>query len=327
MDNGSAPGATGALRAARELAPELFARAARTDAAPLLPVANLDLLATAGLYDVIDLDPVTLAQVAEEIASGCLTTALVWLQHHTALRALTHTGNAALRAGLLRPMRAGTVRAGIALGGLFGARPLLHARPAGDGWALDGESPWVTGWGRVDVLCVAARAGDQVLWALLDVPGPGLLAEPARLVAVDASGTVTLRFTAHQVPAERVLAVTAYADERARDSLWHNGALSLGLTARCCALLGPTPLDAELQAVRAALHAGLRAPGGDAAGVRATAAELAQRAAAALVVATGSGALRVGEHAQRLAREALFLLVFGSRPALRSALLERLGAS
>ena len=32
------------------------------------------------------------------------------------------------------------------------------------------------------------------------------------------------------------------------------------------------------------------------------------------------------QHAQRLAREAVFLLVFGSRPGIKSALLRRLGA-
>jgi hypothetical protein len=35
----------------------------------------------------------------------------------------------------------------------------------------------------------------------------------------------------------------------------------------------------------------------------------------------------VDQHVQRLVREALFLLVFGSRPAIKSALLRCLGAS
>jgi len=35
----------------------------------------------------------------------------------------------------------------------------------------------------------------------------------------------------------------------------------------------------------------------------------------------------VDSHAQRLAREAVFLLVFGSRPDIKSALLQRLGAA
>jgi nucleoside-diphosphate-sugar epimerase len=38
-------------------------------------------------------------------------------------------------------------------------------------------------------------------------------------------------------------------------------------------------------------------------------------------------AVTVDQHPQRLAREAVFLLVFGSRPGIKSALLRRLGAS
>jgi hypothetical protein len=34
----------------------------------------------------------------------------------------------------------------------------------------------------------------------------------------------------------------------------------------------------------------------------------------------------VDQHAQRLAREAVFLLVFGSRPGIKNALLQRFGA-
>ena len=51
------------------------------------------------------------------------------------------------------------------------------------------------------------------------------------------------------------------------------------------------------------------------------------RAAAALAVRDGSRAVTVEQQVQRLVREALFLLVFGSRPGIKSALLRRLGAS
>ena len=54
--------------------------------------------------------------------------------------------------------------------------------------------------------------------------------------------------------------------------------------------------------------------------------ELAIRATAAPAVRDGSQAISVDQHAQRLAREAVFLLVFGSRPGIKSALLRRLGA-
>jgi alkylation response protein AidB-like acyl-CoA dehydrogenase len=57
---------------------------------------------------------------------------------------------------------------------------------------------------------------------------------------------------------------------------------------------------------------------------RAAAAELAWRATGSLVVAQGARSIVTDHHAQRLAREALFLLVFGSRPAIRDELAKRL---
>ena len=41
----------------------------------------------------------------------------------------------------------------------------------------------------------------------------------------------------------------------------------------------------------------------------------------------GAPAVAVDQHAQRLAREAVFLLVFGSRPGIKNALLQLLGAT
>ena len=60
---------------------------------------------------------------------------------------------------------------------------------------------------------------------------------------------------------------------------------------------------------------------------RAAASELTVRATAALAVQTGSTAVSVAAHPQRLAREALFLLVFGLRPAIKGALPRQLGAA
>jgi hypothetical protein len=41
----------------------------------------------------------------------------------------------------------------------------------------------------------------------------------------------------------------------------------------------------------------------------------------------GASAITVDAHAQRLAREALFLLVFGSRPGIKAELAARLGGA
>jgi hypothetical protein len=61
---------------------------------------------------------------------------------------------------------------------------------------------------------------------------------------------------------------------------------------RCGRMLGPGPLDDEL----------------------------AVRSAAALAVRDGSKSIMADQQPPRLAREALFLLVFGSRPPIKTAL-------
>lgn len=59
---------------------------------------------------------------------------------------------------------------------------------------LDGVVPWVTGWGLVDLLPVAARDGDDVVLLLADTGDvPALTATPQPMTAVAASLTVELR--------------------------------------------------------------------------------------------------------------------------------------
>ncbi len=58
---------------------------------------------------------------------------------------------------------------------------------------------------------------------------------------------------------------------------------------------------------------------------RADASLLAVRAATALVAAGGGRSVEIGDHAQRLMREAMFLLVFGQTAPIRNAQRATLG--
>jgi alkylation response protein AidB-like acyl-CoA dehydrogenase len=325
---------------ARELASGVFAPAAmRVEASQRVPPEHLDLLAAEGFYGLsgpraaggLDVPFVAACQIIEMLAGACLSTTFVWMQHHSVVRAVTETGNTALRQAMLRPLCRGERRAGVALAGLLPGPPRLRARLAEGGYVLDGTSPWVTGWGYIDTLYVAARAEDDtVVWAVLDAGGaqatstatltaPTLTAQALDMVAVMASSTVELSFTGHPVPAGRVTATLPLAQWRDRDAagLRANGSLALGLAARCAGLIGPGPLDEQLARCRAALD---MADPASMPAARAAACELALRATAALIVSQGSSAIRADQDAQRLAREALFLLVFGSRPPIRQAL-------
>lgn len=313
----------------------LLPAALSTDAADLVPSAVLDAMADAGLYGVFapaaagGLDGGgDLTDVVEAVASGCLTTALVWVQHFGLLGSLLAPGalgSEPVRREWLAEACAGRRRGGIAFGGLLPGPPLLSAAPvAGGRWVLEGMAPWVSGWGRIDTLHVAARGPDDtvVRVALDAVEGDGLSVARRRLAAVDASGTVSASFVGVVARAERVLRVEPYDPAASLGrSLRVNGSLALGVARRCCALIGPSPLDERLRAVRSALDT---ASDDAMAGARAAASAFAMEAATALVVHRGSRAVGRDDHAQRLHREAMFLLVFGSRPMIKDALLTSL---
>jgi alkylation response protein AidB-like acyl-CoA dehydrogenase len=299
----------------------LFPAALAVDAADRVPASHLDLLASEGIYGAALTDPDQLGEVIEALAGGCLSTAFVWIQHNTPMMAAAGAG----REDLAAAFASGERRGGIGLAGLRSPQDPMRVRATNDGFVLTGKVPWVTGWGMIDTIFVAARDERDVIHCLLidAVPSATLSATPLQLVAVQASGTVNLTFAEHHVPASAQLMTEPMEEWAARDSSGsvHNGFLSLGLIDRCCRLLGPSPLDARLASARADLVAAdaVRTPA-----ARAQASELAMRAASTLAVATGARAVLRDQHAQRLIREAAFLLVFGSRPAIKADLLSRL---
>jgi alkylation response protein AidB-like acyl-CoA dehydrogenase len=315
----------------QDLAARFLADAAAVDAADTVPEEHLRGLADAGLYGIFAPTEVgglglgaEVGLVIEELASACLASTFVWLQHLRLLGAMLDPGTpAALREALLPAVVSGQVRGGVALAGLLPGPPRLTARPVDGGWLLDGEAPWVSGWGIVDLLVTVARGPeDTAVTLLMDArQQQGLTAARQRLAAVNASVTVQLSFDGVLVPDGRLVSQAPYDPVAAQsEGLRGNGSLALGVGHRCCALIGPSPLDDELEACRAELDAA------DTAGMpaaRARASEFAARAAHYLAVRHGSRSALAGDDAERLAREAGFLLVFGSRPAIKDALLGR----
>ena len=275
----------------------------------------------------------TMSTLVETLASGCLTTTLVWIQHFGLLGSLLG-GPDHLRDAWLADAARGERRGGIAFGGLLPGPPVLTATPAiEDGqdrgaWRLDGFAPWVSGWGRIDLLHVAARGPDDTVVnvAIDAVEHPELTVTRQRLAAVDASCTVRVDFDGLVVGAERVLSVVPYDPAGSVGTgLRLNGSLALGVTRRCCELLGPTALDDELAERRDALDDGRRRDHARRSGGARPSSPSERRRRWPCSI--GSRAVRTDEHAQRLVREALFLLVFGSRQPIKAALLGSLPTS
>jgi alkylation response protein AidB-like acyl-CoA dehydrogenase len=303
----------------------LFPAALATDASDVVPRELLDTLASAGLYGVgVDDDFRTVCAVQEALASGCLTTAFLWAQHTGLVHALASGGDTDARARWLAPLAAGEIRAGLGLGGAL-PKPTLHARPRGRDWVLDGMSPFVSGWGRIDLIHVAARGpDDQILWLIVDAAeGPSVRAERLTLAALNATATVRATFTELPVAADRLTGQHQATGGTAPEVLRLHAALALGVAARCCRLLGPTALDGELDNLRTRLDR--LGPGITA--ERAAAGQFAMRAAAALMTTEGSRSLLVADHGQRLLREAMFTLVYALRPESKAAVLASLGVA
>ena len=329
---------TAAVATARRLADELlFPAAADVEAAGEVPRSHLDALAAEGLYGIagppdvgLALEPRAAGAVVEALASGCLSTAFIWIQHHGSVRALVGSDDAPVRARWLRRLCRGDVRAGVAIAGIRPGIEPLRSTAVDGGWRLDGSVPWVTGWGRVDVVHTATvDASGDVRWLLVDAAdAPTLRTTRQRLVAVDASSTVDVVLDGHVVPDDRVTRVTTYEEWSTADAagLRPNGSLALGVVSRALRLAEEAGVDvsaerAEADDLRRQLY---DVDDADVPSVRAGASELAWRSTGLLVTAHGARSVLAGQTANRLAREALFLQVFGSRAPIKAELLRRL---
>src|SRR5262245_54309817 len=116
------------VAAAEEIAERvLFPAADAVDRADRVPASQLDLLAGRRFYggpaagDVGGPDGgATVARLVEMLASGCLATAFVWLQHLSVARAVAASEQPGLAQRWVLPLARGQRRAGIALAGLRG---------------------------------------------------------------------------------------------------------------------------------------------------------------------------------------------------------------
>ncbi|WP_433728379.1 acyl-CoA dehydrogenase family protein [Nocardia sp. CA-129566] len=322
---------------AQYLADEVFApQADAVDRSGEIPPTHFDLLAEYGFYGATmadDMDIATFTTAGEILVAGCLATTFVWAQHLGVARRVANSPNLELRERLTEDLRRGRVRSGVSYAGA-NDEPGLIARRIDGGYLLNGTAPFVTGWGLVDVLGVMARdaddAGSLVSVLVPAEAGPALHATPLPLIAADASKTVSLNFDGVLIPDSAVENRIPLRNFHATFILaaWRNGALALGVVRRCLAELArlgvdTTALAAESARIRTELDDALTGQS-DVYLARARASELAVRTATALVTATGSAAVTRGNHAERSLREATFTLVFGSRPAIKAALLNRL---
>ena len=250
---------------ARSVADEvLFPGAQLTDRAPLVPREHLEALRDAGLFGLqgprevpggLGADHAGARPVLEAVAGGCGATAFVWAQHHGAVRRVAG-GDGPARDRWLPRLCDGSMLAGIGFAYLRRpGPPAVRATRTAAGWRIDGEAPWITGWGLIDALVVMARADDgSVVTVVVDRPGDHErlhAGEPQALAVMASTGTVALAFDALEVAERDVVGVQTDAAWRRRDRLGS-------------AMPPPAPLGIADRAIRLLA----RAPAGPAASPR-----------------------------------------------------------
>jgi alkylation response protein AidB-like acyl-CoA dehydrogenase len=330
---------------ARRLAADLLVPEAERVDREGVPASHIAAVKRSGLLGVVapvthggaGAQPAVLREVTEILAGACCSTWFVQTQHHTPVQTLAKS-ELPVRQRLLGPLSRGELLSGVAYAHLRRyPRVPVRVRPQDGGLRFDGAVPWYTGWGLNDVMLLAGVTdAGEVLFAFTEARDrPGLRAsEPMRLAALTAARTVSLELDGLWVPEDAVALREPYERwapaDRAR-TLNANPAV-FGVAEAALSLLDePTaaPLRARLADVRRRAYALADHPvplerTDERLAVRAQAYEVLRTATTAAVVAGGGRAMALTSRAQRLAREALFLLVQGQTPESRSAHLRSL---
>lgn len=313
--------------------------AAHADAADrgAWPAESWAALAGAGLL--APEPPAARTALQEEVARHCLTTAFVLSQREAAVRQLDRapTGLAAR----LRHARYVTVGLSQLTTSRQHGSPALVATPDGDGYRLSGSAPWVTGADRADAVVLgAALEGGEQLICVVPAGAPGFAPEPPMsLAALVGSRTAAIRLDAVHVPRDMVVAgPTNQVLGPVGGGGLDTSALALGHAHAACELLareaGPRPDLADvaarfLAATDAARERLLRyaADPADAEttlALRVAATNLALGASQAALTASKGAGFLAPHPAERLARQALFFLVWSCPRPVAGGVLDRL---
>lgn len=330
---------------ARQLADDLLAPQAERVDQEGVPAGHIEAVKRSGLLGVSapvayggSAAPGAVArETAEILAGACCSTWFVQTQHHTPVLTLTKS-QLPVRERLLGPLSRGELMSGVAYAHLraYPRIPVRVTRERG-GRRFDGAVPWYTGWGLNDVMLLAGVTdADEALFAFTEARDQeGLRASaPMRLAALTASRTVSLELDGLWLPEEAVALRVPYEQWAAGDRPKTTNASPavFGVAEAALALLGDetaAPLHARLAEVRRRAYALADHPVPhehleERLTLRTQAYEVMTAATTAAVVTGGGRALTLTSKAQRLAREAMFLLVQGQTAESRRAHLKAL---
>lgn len=160
---------------ARSAAPVLARHAAQADSDAAFPVASVQALRDGGLFGLLvpeeygglGGDLRDLADTAQILAGGCLSTAMIWAMHGQQVDAIVRFGDERLHAEVLPRIAAGevyvasvTTEPGTRSSLMTAQAPLHAAQTAGTLW-VERDAPIVTGCEHADAFLVTMRDAPQ----------------------------------------------------------------------------------------------------------------------------------------------------------------------
>ena len=281
--------------------------------------------------------------------SGAL--AFLQTQHQSAAAMIARSENEPLKQDYLPHLATGDRLLGVGFSQLRRAdAPPVRAHQANEGYHIEGQVPWVTGWEYFQEFIIGAMLPDgQSVFGIVPFTsttrgreGSISFGKPMQLNAMGATNTVTAQLDGWFLPPERVVSVkpVGWMEKQAVQNSLRHSFFPLG-----CARAGLdivweaaqrkqqgfifeafAALDGELNACRDRIFHWVRGDDrtDDPIELRSKAIDLAVRCAHA-AVAVSSGAANYSHHrAGRFYREALAYTVFGQTTAVMEATLARL---
>lgn len=303
-------------------------------------------LADAGYFTAgVEAAPAVVRELAELLASASGATWFVAAQHRSPTEAVRATENEALRKEWADALIQGSALGAVAFAHLRRpGPPQVRAVADGSAWRVSGRLDWITSWGLADVLLLMAESDDgSVVQALLPArETPGLqITGPLALAAMSGTATVGAVLDDLRVETGQVLNVcsksswlTADAQRIANASPAVFGLLRATLTAlqesahsrgveNAAALVYQwieQTRDLRSRAYQLVDDVPAHERLDERLDLRARSLVLLQQTAAALIAVQGGRAMLLSADAQRLAREALFMLVQAQSGPLRDLL-------
>jgi butyryl-CoA dehydrogenase len=302
------------------------------------PSEDLDALAAAGAmrwaiskqFGGEELAPLELHLRYEWIAAASVSTALILTQRDSAIGLIDASDNPTAREKLLPLLVKNEIFATVGIAQLTTSHqngaPALRARKESDGWRVDGMIPWATGADRSRFVVAGAVADEgQILFALSTSAEGVTLSAPMPLVALQSSHTGSVTCENVRID-EKCLLVGPTANVLGRKKTVPLGQafLAMGLcragielieehdsdlARQTSALFQKELADLRERVIRFCQPEAQNDPS-DGPKLRGACNDLALRITHAAVAIYKGTALMQGHPAQRLAREAMFLLVW-----------------